>query len=808
MKKQHLLSLALTFVLLFGGPLNTEAQFIDPMVYLKEWGTDAVAWFIGGLMTGELTRSTTSWVNEGFGADVRGVEIDPDTGRPVVANFTGEGGASFVVNPGAFFQGLTVKSANTFYKQFNNIANNPDEALNTIFPGFRDDLLREIARETQGMTGNFFEDFVSDIEEDELDAYLNDFSAGGWDMFLRTTQNCANNYSCARIAVLSELDSRVNQVTSEAQADLQQGGGFLTMRRCVETSETSPDGCAKYENVTPGQLVGEQITKATTVEFDRYTEMDELTEILVTLLEQALNTMIRQGLSSLTGTLFEAQNIDAQYADLKDQVDTKVDEAGEIGDGGETETTPTAQTSCVSASGDSVCTISSNIDLTATFTSDSNLTTTWSKVSGPGTVTFANSSSTSTTATFSQSGTYVLRFSASDGALSVTDDVTVVVNSEPAGAEDHTLGPQVVPSTALGLGTHFTSPQGSGTSCSSANPCTLQTAASQASAGSVIFLRGGTYPLTAQLSLTTSGTSNNPVTFESYPGERATIDGQRYPETRVRLAGNYIVLRNLNVTRMESSAGVYILNGNNNLVDGVHSYNNRYSGFGIYTPYESYPYTQGSNNVIRNCVAYGNSDVGIAGGANGGNSDGVSISSGNNNKVLNCLVYGNSDDGIDAWRSTNSEFAYNIIHSNGLGGGNGNGIKAGGPAPGNGALVHHNISYNNKSTGIDQNNGTGISFFNNVSWDNNSGYVIGSDTVVRNNVSLGNSQANSGTGIASNNTWNGGFSVSSADFESINPSSDFFFVLKLGSSLVNAGINVGFSFEGSAPDVGAVEFSS
>ena len=55
------------------------------------------------------------------------------------------------------------------------------------------------------------------------------------------------------------------------------------------------------------------------------------------------------------------------------------------------------------------------------------LTTTWSKVSGPGTVTF-NVTLGSTTATFSVSGTYVLRLTAFDGALSTTDDLTVIVN--------------------------------------------------------------------------------------------------------------------------------------------------------------------------------------------------------------------------------------------------------------------------------------------------------------------------------------------------------------------------------------------
>lgn len=55
------------------------------------------------------------------------------------------------------------------------------------------------------------------------------------------------------------------------------------------------------------------------------------------------------------------------------------------------------------------------------------LTTTWSKVSGPGTVTFGNSASLTSTATFSTIGTYVLALTASDGVLSAYDGLTVNV---------------------------------------------------------------------------------------------------------------------------------------------------------------------------------------------------------------------------------------------------------------------------------------------------------------------------------------------------------------------------------------------
>ncbi len=58
--------------------------------------------------------------------------------------------------------------------------------------------------------------------------------------------------------------------------------------------------------------------------------------------------------------------------------------------------------------------------------------TTWTQVSGVGTVNFGDANAVDTTATFSAEGTYVLRLAANDGALTASDDLMVIVNSEPS----------------------------------------------------------------------------------------------------------------------------------------------------------------------------------------------------------------------------------------------------------------------------------------------------------------------------------------------------------------------------------------
>jgi hypothetical protein len=90
------------------------------------------------------------------------------------------------------------------------------------------------------------------------------------------------------------------------------------------------------------------------------------------------------------------------------------------------------QAPVVDAGTNQTITLPAVVNLDGTVTDDGlpagTLTTTWSMVSGPGTVTFGNASAIDTTASFSTSGTYSLRLTANDGALSASDTVTVTVN--------------------------------------------------------------------------------------------------------------------------------------------------------------------------------------------------------------------------------------------------------------------------------------------------------------------------------------------------------------------------------------------
>ncbi|PYR69577.1 MAG: hypothetical protein DMF88_05635 [Acidobacteria bacterium] len=87
----------------------------------------------------------------------------------------------------------------------------------------------------------------------------------------------------------------------------------------------------------------------------------------------------------------------------------------------------------VNAGSDEVVSTSAPASLAGVVTDDGqpggDPTTTWSKVSGPGTVTFAQANETVTTATFGTAGTYVLMLTANDGLLASSDTMSVTVTA-------------------------------------------------------------------------------------------------------------------------------------------------------------------------------------------------------------------------------------------------------------------------------------------------------------------------------------------------------------------------------------------
>ena len=121
---------------------------------------------------------------------------------------------------------------------------------------------------------------------------------------------------------------------------------------------------------------------------------------------------------------------------------------------------------------------------------DTALSAQWSMVSGPGFVGFANSEEALTTATFSATGSYVLRLTADNGTLISSDDAVITVQ---AGPPNTILVPQDHP--------------------------TIQAAVDAAQSGDLVLVSPGTY----QESLSISKTITLASTFYT-TGDESLID--------------------------------------------------------------------------------------------------------------------------------------------------------------------------------------------------------------------------------------------------------------------------------------------
>jgi len=102
-----------------------------------------------------------------------------------------------------------------------------------------------------------------------------------------------------------------------------------------------------------------------------------------------------------------------------------------------TVTVPTNLAPVVNAGADQIITYPAAAMMAATATDDSlptgsTMNRTWSKVSGPGTVTFFNGNALNASAAFSVAGSYTLRLTVSDGMLSASDDVIITVTGAQA----------------------------------------------------------------------------------------------------------------------------------------------------------------------------------------------------------------------------------------------------------------------------------------------------------------------------------------------------------------------------------------
>ncbi|GAA2688201.1 right-handed parallel beta-helix repeat-containing protein [Actinoplanes palleronii] len=301
---------------------------------------------------------------------------------------------------------------------------------------------------------------------------------------------------------------------------------------------------------------------------------------------------------------------------------------------------------------------------------------------------------------------------------------------------------------------------------------TIQKAISLVAAGGTIAVRGGTYPLTANIQITTSGTAAAPITLTRYGSEKVVIDGEALAYTPGAV-GSTIPSAQRGAIHMEASYwkvvgleiahgpyGIYCNKCTGNTFDQVVTHDNYETGFQL----------QGvsANNLILNLDSYNNRDPR----KNGESADGLGVKegSGTGNVVRGARLWNNIDDGFDAWSfSSPITIQDSISYGNGYNrwsvpdfSGDGNGFKLGGSSgtgPAASHAVTNSMAFGNAAHGFTDNGNTGaITVGRSTAYQNaKTGFDFdgGSTAKLTGNLAVGNTTAVAlGSSTASGNSWN------------------------------------------------------
>jgi len=409
--------------------------------------------------------------------------------------------------------------------------------------------------------------------------------------------------------------------------------------------------------------------------------------------------------------------------------------------------------------------------------------------------------------------------------------------------------------------TYYVSPTGTASAAGTISaPLNFVTAiAKSLVAGDSLILRGGMYSFNSLQQISKSGSSAKLLQIVAYKTEIPILDFRTEPYNSsnqgVKLSGNYVHFKGITIQGAGDN-GLQVT-GSNNIIELCTTRWNCDAGTQM---------KGGSDNLILNCDSYENFDYesgGIATPDFGGNADGFADKQYTNtgtNKFKGCRSWRNGDDGWDSYEkigntvydscwcyangpatfdmSQNIRFktdsaswfyqfkSTNYVMTNY---GNGNGFKFGGNYTANNCTAHHCVSVGNLVKGFDQNNNNGTMTLNNCTgYINKYNYGFSNSTygtlIIKNSASLSSTSSNTfacKSVTQAYNSWNTGFTCVTGDFISLDYSqllnarqSDgslpeiTLLHQKSTSSMIDKGTNVGFSYSGSAPDLGAFEYSA
>lgn len=307
-----------------------------------------------------------------------------------------------------------------------------------------------------------------------------------------------------------------------------------------------------------------------------------------------------------------------------------------------------------------------------------------------------------------------------------------------------TTAPTPTPTPVPGASAIYVAPNGSADNPGTVErPTILEKAITIVQPGQIIYMRGGTYKYSVQVTIdrNNSGTSSARKCIYAFPNERPVLDFSSQPygsvDTNLRglqLNGSYWHIKGLEVMGAADN-GIFV-GGNYNIIEQCEIHHNRDSGLQISRYISSATKDEWpSYNLILNCTSHDNMDP-----DNGEDADGFAckLTAGVGNVFRGCVAYYNVDDGWDLYTKSETGAIGEVLiedcvaygqgqTSNGsaTSSSDGNGFKLGGSDIKVNHTVRRCIAFNNNKHGFTYNSNPGSITVENCTGYNNGVKVSG-----------------------------------------------------------------------------------
>ncbi len=302
------------------GQANGEVPVTDASTHSKESCLDAIAYTAAKIVLAKITESTLNWINTGFA-----------------------GSPTFVQNPGTFFQSIADEQVSTFTAQIafdpNNFPFGRITAQNII-----GSIQKQLDYNAKVSSGNLlnYDNNPNIPYAQRFDNFTNDFLyGGGWDGYLAVTQITQANPFDSYIQSVNQIGPVVNAAKQQANpitqvtAELQQSGGFLTLKKCTKPSGYEPPSadtsftleqaqaqsqndpsdpdtidallwlsvhvCEHWETQTPGTAIAQQMNISLGQSQRQLELADELNESISAVFDALIKQLFNKGVASLSG---------------------------------------------------------------------------------------------------------------------------------------------------------------------------------------------------------------------------------------------------------------------------------------------------------------------------------------------------------------------------------------------------------------------------------------------------------------------------------------------------------------------------